>query len=277
MFIVLCNLTCNTILTYIFNVLTHFRLNDMHKTFKEVFLGHSGHVSDKWINYLDIYDFYLRDYIGKEVNFLEIGIQNGGCIEIMNKYLVNGNIFGVDIDPNVLSLSLEGKYKLMCFDASDQIAIARHMSEYIFDIIIDDGSHQNHDIITSFKSLFSKLSPGGTYIIEDIQTSYWNNWAGGGLKNEKSAISFFKSIIDVINFFHVIRDIGIDDSFVQKNKDYITWIESVHFYDNVIIIKKLKEPKLNAYYRTVTGDIKKAINSKALNSFLGYEVKYEGK
>jgi SAM-dependent methyltransferase len=247
----------------------------MHKSFKEIFLNHAGHVSDKWINYLDIYDLYLKDYIGKEPNFLEIGIQNGGCIEIMSEYLVNGNIFGIDINPDILSLSLETHCKLMCFNASDPTAIEHHLSKYKFDIIIDDGSHKNHDIIASFKSLFHKLSPGGTYIIEDIQTSYWSNFAGGGLKNENSAISFFKSMIDVVNFFHVIRDAGVDQNFMEQNKEYITWIESLHFYDNVIIVKKLKDQKLNAYYRSITGDREKAINANALNTFLGYKVKYK--
>lgn len=40
-----------------------------------------------------------------------------------------------------------------------------------FDAIIDDGSHQSQDILTSFWMLWPQLKPGGTYFIEDLQIS----------------------------------------------------------------------------------------------------------
>jgi demethylmacrocin O-methyltransferase len=41
------------------------------------------------------------------------------------------------------------------------------------ELIIDDGSHINEHIITTFKHLFPRLKEGGYYVIEDTQTSYW--------------------------------------------------------------------------------------------------------
>ena len=39
-----------------------------------------------------------------------------------------------------------------------------------FDVILDDGGHHNHEILTTFDTLFHKaLSPGGYYFIEDLQ------------------------------------------------------------------------------------------------------------
>ena len=46
-----------------------------------------------------------------------------------------------------------------------------------FDIIIDDGSHRQHDIYTSFNILFREaLKPGGYYFIEDLHVSRVSGW-----------------------------------------------------------------------------------------------------
>ena len=39
-----------------------------------------------------------------------------------------------------------------------------------FDVILDDGGHHNHEILTTFNILFHEaLSPGGYYFVEDLQ------------------------------------------------------------------------------------------------------------
>ena len=58
-------------------------------------------------------------------------------------------------------------------------------SEY-FNIIIDDGSHKYHDILSNFKKFFKKIKPGGYYIIEDfnhykLHPSYINDAPKKGL------------------------------------------------------------------------------------------------
>ena len=67
-----------------------------------------------------------------------------------------------------------------------------------WDIIIDDGSHINSHQIETFKILFPKLKIGGYYFIEDVQTSYYLSDGGDGfyLNNKKTAINFFKTMID---------------------------------------------------------------------------------
>jgi len=41
--------------------------------------------SDKWEHYFDIYDHCLSRFYDKKISFLEIGIQNGGSIEVAQK------------------------------------------------------------------------------------------------------------------------------------------------------------------------------------------------
>ena len=59
----------------------------MHdRTLAKIYHDHRGKVSDKWALYISEYDrlFYpLRD---REINVLEIGVQNGGSLEIWATY-----------------------------------------------------------------------------------------------------------------------------------------------------------------------------------------------
>ena len=52
-------------------------------------------------------------------------------------------------------------------------------AEAPFGLIIDDGSHFNRHQLFSFHHLFPHLKDGGIYVIEDVQTSYWNGSVGG--------------------------------------------------------------------------------------------------
>ena len=57
--------------------------------FKDIFYQHNQNVSDKWVKYFDIYDSCMERYRGNNSKILEIGIQNGGTLQIFNKYLQN--------------------------------------------------------------------------------------------------------------------------------------------------------------------------------------------
>lgn len=47
-----------------------------------------------------------------------------------------------------------------------------------FDIVIDDGGHTMEQQITSLEHLWRIVRPGGIYVIEDLQTSYWMEYGG---------------------------------------------------------------------------------------------------
>ena len=71
-------------------------------TFSKIFTEHDGYVSDKWEQYLPAYEAVLRRFIdsAKPDRLLEIGVQNGGSLQIWSKHLPPGSIMvGIDIDP----------------------------------------------------------------------------------------------------------------------------------------------------------------------------------
>ena len=120
-----------------------------------------------------------------------------------------------------------------------------------FDVIADDGSHINSDIIDNFKILFKKLSPNGVYLIEDLHTAYWDGYGGGYLK-KTTAIEFLKSFVDLLNSYH-IREKNFIDNLSADEKYIFEWLESVSFYDSVAVIKKLKYPRKKPYKRVRLG------------------------
>jgi len=66
------------------------------------------------------------------------------------------------------------------------------------DIVIDDGSHLAHHARASFEHLFPLMPSGSVYFIEDLHTSYWDDYGGAVPAPPESAIGFLKSLIDRI-------------------------------------------------------------------------------
>jgi hypothetical protein len=128
--------------------------------------------TDKYnLGYIEnFYDDFLKTFLNKEINFLEIGIAKCGSIKMWRKYFhVNSKIFAGDIQkhsecPNDIEYIIENCY----LEKTVQL-----FEDNFFDIIIDDGPHT----FTSFKFLitkyFSKLKNDGYLIIEDVLRKEW--------------------------------------------------------------------------------------------------------
>lgn len=51
------------------------------------------------------------------------------------------------------------------------------LGEERFDVIIDDGSHVPWHQVFTLETIFDEwLKPGGLYVIEDTETSYWDHY-----------------------------------------------------------------------------------------------------
>eukprot|EP00540_Astrosyne_radiata_P018571 CAMPEP_0116824288 /NCGR_PEP_ID=MMETSP0418-20121206/1312_1 /TAXON_ID=1158023 /ORGANISM="Astrosyne radiata, Strain 13vi08-1A" /LENGTH=168 /DNA_ID=CAMNT_0004452639 /DNA_START=10 /DNA_END=516 /DNA_ORIENTATION=+ len=77
-----------------------------------------------------------------------------------------------------------------------------------YDIILDDGSHVPPHVIFSLFALWPCVKEGGIYIIEDLETSYWDSGnqvygyklegTGFGASPEHSVAEKLKQLIDVL-------------------------------------------------------------------------------
>ncbi len=232
-------------------------------SYLNTYAKHHGLVSHKWIHYFFIYDRILNRFLekNKPIRLLEIGVQNGGSLEIWKKYLPQGSeIHGVDIDEKCLNLSFSEGISFHLGNATDKDFFEKTFGDFQFDIIIDDGSHICKDVIQTFEYLFPKLKEGGVYIVEDMHCSYWKTF-GGGLKHKKSSIEYFKKLIDIsVNRDHI--QTGFFGKIKKRickpqnkcNSEIIQAISQISFFDSICAIDKFYGIKTTSFKNVITGE-----------------------
>ena len=235
------------------------------KTLNQLYAEHTGKVSDKWSLYLTEYDRLFDDYGDKQVRLLEIGVQNGGSLEIWSKYFSNASaLIGCDINPDCARLIYDDPRigvivgDANTLDTSEQVF--NRCSQ--FDIIIDDGSHLSSDIIKSFALYFPRVVEGGVFIAEDLHCSYWDQFEGG-LFDPYSSISFFKSLADIINHEHwgipkARADIlgGIFTKYgCEIDAEELSQVHSVEFINSMCVVRKAPAADNGLGHRVIAGSI----------------------
>lgn len=140
-------------------------------TLAELYAAHTGKVSDKWTSYLPTYDRMFAHLRDQPISLLEIGVQNGGSLEIWAKYFPAAkNIVGLDVNPQCLTLQYQDpRIWVAIGDAADKgTEIPAGRGAGGFDIIIDDGSHKPSDQLDALRNWWPSLKSGGVYIVEDL-------------------------------------------------------------------------------------------------------------
>ncbi len=125
-------------------------------------------------NYSSSYDDFFFSIRGNIKNIIEIGCLNGSSSAVLFYYFYNAKIFSLDIDFSANHVHSK-RISRQIMDQSNIKSIRKFInknSKKKFNIIIDDGSHKQSDILLTFNEFFKTLSAGSFYIIEDI--SYEN-------------------------------------------------------------------------------------------------------
>ena len=64
---------------------------------------------DKWMHYFPVYEKWFSPYRGKDIVFVEVGVQNGGSAQMWKNYFgKDAKIIGIDINPKCKELEEEG-------------------------------------------------------------------------------------------------------------------------------------------------------------------------
>jgi hypothetical protein len=188
----------------------------------------------KWLQYLPVYERYFAPFRQSDVKMLEIGVQSGGSAQMWRSYFgPSATIFGIDIDPSCARY--DGENAQIRIGSQNDPAFLLNVIEEMggVDIILDDGSHVMDDIRISFETLFPKLSVGGIYMVEDLHTAYWPDFAGGYRKPD-SFIEIAKTIVDDIHAPYHTHG--------KQVKTTADWVTGVHFHDSIIVLDKQKAP-----------------------------------
>lgn len=207
-------------------------MNDLEIYFKEKM----GRLSHKWSHYFEIYDKHFFRFRGKEMVILEIGVFQGGSLQMWKNYFgPKAKVYGIDIDPRCKSLEEEG-IRIFIGSQTDKKFLKEIVNEIPkIDILVDDGGHSMKQQITSFEALFNHIKEDGIYLCEDCHSSYWWEY-GGGYKRKGTFIEYSKKWIDYINARY-------SRSTRLRVSDFTLNVRSLHYYDSVVVIEKGKMDK----------------------------------
>jgi hypothetical protein len=196
----------------------------------EYFFTNPGRPIDKWRHYFDIYHRHFERFRGRSPVMLEIGVFQGGSLEMWRSYFGPGaRIVGIDIDPACERFASEG-IEIVIGDQADRGFLAGLRSRYPrVDIVLDDGGHKMHQQITSFEELYPHIQPYGVYLCEDLHTSYIPAF-GGGYRREGTFIEYAKGLIDRLHAWYEDAGLQVDD---LTRSTF-----SLSFYDSVLVAEK---------------------------------------
>ena len=115
-------------------------------------------------SYTDFYDHLFakrRDSIHK---LLEIGA--GASLYMWRDFFPKAKIYGIDIKKKLVFK--KGRIQTFLCNQADPVKLTKLIKKIgsDIDIVIDDGSHEPQDIITSCQTLMPLLKKGVIYIIE---------------------------------------------------------------------------------------------------------------
>lgn len=127
--------------------------------------GYTVHYFEKW-----------KDIRYDVKNIFEIGINQGASLRMLRDFFPNATIYAIDVLPELIFQ--DDRIKTYVCNATEEADLDKILNGIDFDIILDDGGHNNVDQQVSLAYLFKHLKPGGMYIIEDLQTSLYEHLWG---------------------------------------------------------------------------------------------------
>ena len=202
--------------------------------------------------YTLFYEGLFRNKKNKTLTIAELGILDGASILMWKEYFTNAEIYGFDYNDELITKFKQNfnndRITLANMDVTNKDSIVTAFSELniLYDIIIEDTTHQFEDQIRVIENAYQYLKPGGILIIENIFKSY----------NENDYINRLLPILgDLQDYYFVELDhnnknsTGWDndklfiltkggDEPIFKNTNKLTIITPSYRVDNLLEIKK---------------------------------------
>ncbi len=122
------------------------------------------------------YSLFFEPLKHKPIKFAEIGVFRGASVRAWREFFSQARIYGYDRDvPNLQFIQAQNfpNVFLDIMDASSQESIKQKLQEAtqdgeLFDVILDDASHDPADQSAVIRTALPFLKQGGLLIIEDI-------------------------------------------------------------------------------------------------------------
>ena len=177
-------------------------------------------------------DRYFARYRGTKVRFLEIGVNNGGSLQMWRRYFGDDAVLcGIDINKDCAQY--DGQSGMVRIGSQDDPDFLNSVVDEMggIDLVLDDGSHVSAHIRKSLEVLYPRLSEGGLYMIEDLHCSYWSDF-GGGYQTRDSFMSDVKQIVDDMHHWYHTEG--------EKTAATAGHVAGLHVYDSIVVLEKRK-------------------------------------
>lgn len=130
----------------------------------------SGRGIWKWNNALVAYERHFSRFKNTPVKFGEVGLWAGGSILMWHAVFgAQCHVYGFDIMEAAMKYQ-DAKTTITVMDQGDAAAWAGFFQKTTptLNVLVDDGGHKPHQMLTTTKSVWPHLVPGGTLAVEDI-------------------------------------------------------------------------------------------------------------
>jgi hypothetical protein len=192
--------------------------------------------SSRHHDYCYQYEFHLSKYRNKPIILWNGGFggyefpdRGGGDTKMWREFFPKANIVVTDIHYKH-QLNIPGVHVRQGAQDDEQFWLKILGETGPPDVFIDDMSHINSLTIRTFEIVFPLLKSGGTYIIEDIEGSWYPDHGFGGTKdlNDKthpSIVNFCRNLLNELNSKYNGAEVKYG-------------ISSINFIPNSVIITK---------------------------------------
>lgn len=211
-----------------------------------------------WPTYFEAYHNHWHRYRGKNVTFMEIGVQSGGKIPLLREYFGDGLTYvGIDINPSTEMFESEPWIHIEIGDAGDNVFLESLKRKYRkVDLFLDDGGHTMQQQIITMKEMLPHIKPDGVYMCEDLSTSWSEKFGGMSYKThddesfrETTMFGLVHRSLDWLNAGWIpggVMKYKADDErlksvFWRKDpwwKEFSSTVKRIHCYNQLIVYEK---------------------------------------
>lgn len=179
-------------------------------------LRHGTDKSSCHHDYLRFYERFLKNIRDVPVRVLEVGVYYGRSLSMWAEYFARGHIVGVDIDPAMTRYQTD-RIAVEIADQSSAVELNNVCLKHgPFDVVVDDGSHVWSDQIITLRALLPFVTPGGYYILEDIDTSYGSYVPAYSKGADDSAAAYLQKLTDYLVADEALDPATAPDDFIRN-------------------------------------------------------------
>ncbi len=157
-----------------------------------------------WHGYGLYYTRHLAEKRFRRRAVMEIGVGGyeeraaGGSLRYWRDFFPRATSVGMDIHQK--DIDLGNRVRFVRGDQSSAADLARSIESLgaVPEIVIDDGSHDGRHTWASFEYLFPRMPTDGVYVIEDLHTSYWEDFEGAIPAPEGSGLHLVQQAVSEV-------------------------------------------------------------------------------